>query len=77
MGDALAVAQVVAGSGAAEVGIVRGDLVREVDGRPVSDLGLSGAVDAIRGAEGTFVVLRVERGERTFEARVPRRLVRG
>ncbi|BDG04536.1 carboxypeptidase regulatory-like domain-containing protein [Anaeromyxobacter oryzae] len=77
LGDALAVTSVVAGGGAAEVGLTRGDLVREVDGRPVSELGLGGAIEAIRGPEGTFVVLKVERGSTTFEARVPRRLVRG
>lgn len=77
LGDALAVTSVVPGGGAAEVGLTRGDLVREVDGRPVSELGLGGAVEAIRGPEGTFVILTVARGESTFEARVPRRLVRG
>jgi hypothetical protein len=77
LGDALAVTSVVVGSGAAEVGLTRGDLVREVDGRPVTELGLGGAIEAIRGAEGTFVVLRVERDGSTLELRVPRRLVRG
>jgi hypothetical protein len=77
LGDGLAVRQVVAGGGAAEAGLTRGDVILEVDGRPVSDLGMTGAIDAIRGPEGTTVVLQLRRGERTFEARVPRRLVRG
>jgi hypothetical protein len=77
LGDGLAVSQVVAGGGAAEAGLTRGDVILEVDGRPVSDLGMTGAIDAIRGPEGTTVVLQLRRGERTFEARVPRRLVRG
>jgi hypothetical protein len=34
-------------------------------------------VDSIRGAEGTFVLLGIRRGDSTFEVRVPRRLVRG
>ena len=76
-GDGLAVAQVIPGGGAAEAGLRRGDVVLQVDGRPVTELGMGGAVDAIRGPEGTVVTLRVRRGDQTFEAQVPRRLVRG
>lgn len=76
-GLGLTVSQVVAGGGAAEAGLARGDLILEVDGRPVPELGMTGAIDAIRGPEGTTVVLQLRRGDRTFEARVPRRLVRG
>ncbi|ACL64253.1 PDZ/DHR/GLGF domain protein [Anaeromyxobacter dehalogenans 2CP-1] len=76
-GDGLAVAQVIAGGGAAEVGLGRGDLVVEVDGRQVAELGMAGAIDAIRGPEGTSVLLKVRRGTSTFDVRVPRRLVRG
>ncbi len=76
-GDGLALVQVVPGGGAAEAGLRRGDVIVQVDGQPVTDLGMGGAVDAIRGPEGTQVILRVRRGEQTFEARVPRRNVRG
>jgi C-terminal processing protease CtpA/Prc len=48
-----------------------------LDGRPISEMRLAGAVDAIRGPEGTFVLLTLRRGDRTWEARAPRRLVRG
>jgi C-terminal processing protease CtpA/Prc len=41
------------------------------------ELGFQGAVDAIRGPEGTSVLLTVRRGETTFDVRAPRRLVRG
>ncbi len=76
-GEGLQIAQVVPGGGAAEAGLVRGDLVMRVEGRPVTELGFSGAVDAIRGPEGTGVVLTVRRGDATFDVRVPRRIVRG
>jgi len=76
-GDGLAVAQVVAGGGAAEAGLQRGDLVVRVDGRAVIELGMTGAIDAIRGPEGSAVLLTVRRGEASFDVRVPRRLVRG
>jgi Carboxypeptidase regulatory-like domain/PDZ domain len=76
-GEGLQIAQVVPGGGAAEVGLVRGDVVMRVEGQPVTELGFSGAVDAIRGPEGTLVVLTVRRGDETFDVRVPRRIVRG
>ncbi|WP_242346229.1 carboxypeptidase regulatory-like domain-containing protein [Anaeromyxobacter terrae] len=75
--EGLQVAQVVPGGGAAEVGVVPGDLVLRVDGQAVTELGFTGSVDAIRGPEGTAVILTVRRGDATFDVRVPRRIVRG
>ncbi len=75
--DALAVTGVVPGGGAAEAGLAPGDLILEVDGRAVLELGMMGAVDAIRGPEGSFVALTVRRGETRLELRVARRIVRG
>jgi C-terminal processing protease CtpA/Prc len=57
--------------------MARGDLILAVDGRAVAELGLGPAIEAIRGPEGTRVLLRLQRGERTVELVVPRRLVRG
>jgi len=76
-GDALVVTALAPGGGAAEAGLAPGDAILKVDGRPVSELGFGGAVSAIRGAEGTTVLLSIRRGEATFDVRVPRRLVSG
>jgi hypothetical protein len=76
-GEALAVVQVVPTGGAAEAGLVRGDLVLRIEGTAVTELGFARAVDAIRGPEGTMVLLSVRRGDTMFDVRVPRRLVRG
>lgn len=76
-GEALVVTGISARGGAEEAGLVRGDLILRVDGTPVSELGFGGAVDAIRGPEGSSVLLGVRRGDSTFDVRVPRRLVRG
>jgi hypothetical protein len=76
-GDELVVTAVVPSGGAAEAGLARGDLLVRVDGIAVVALGFQGAVDAIRGPEGTTVVLTVRRGETTFDVRAARRLVRG
>ena len=75
--DGLVVTQVVSGGGAAEAGLAPGDLIVEVNGRPVAEIGFGGSVDTIRGPEGTTVLLQVRRGDATLELRVPRRLVRG
>ena len=75
--DGLVVTQVVPGSGAAEVGMAPGDLLVEVNGQPVTELGFGGAVDLIRGPEGTFVQLTIVRNGATVELSVPRRVVRG
>jgi hypothetical protein len=76
--DALRVGTVVPGGGAAEAGIQPGDDILSVEGRPVSELGLAGAVDLIRGPEDTRVRLVVRRGDgQASEVWVWRRLVRG
>jgi hypothetical protein len=77
MGEGLTVVQVLPGGGAAEAGVERGDLVLRVDGAPVPELGFGGAIDAIRGPEGTRVSLGLRRGDRTFEVSAVRSLVRG
>jgi hypothetical protein len=75
---ALRITFVAPGGGAAEAGLVAGDEILQVEGRPVADLGLSGAVDLIRGPEDTRVRLVVRRGEAPpGEVLVWRRLVRG
>lgn len=76
-GDVIVVTSVSPGGGAEEVGLTRGDLILRVDGTPVGELGYGGVIDAIRGPEGTSVVLAIQRGKSSFDVRVPRRIVRG
>jgi hypothetical protein len=76
-GDTLAITGVSPRGGAAEAGLARGDAILRIDGHPVEELGLNGAVDAIRGPEGTSVALTIRRGDDTFEVRVARRIIRG
>jgi RNA polymerase sigma factor (sigma-70 family) len=58
---AIVLGNVVAGGGAALAGLVTGDAILAVDGYPVAELGMGGAVGRMRGAEGSVVVLRVRR----------------
>lgn len=62
-GDALVVGEVLAGGGAAAAGLAPGDRVEAVDERPVDELGFRGAIEAIRGPEGSTVRLLVSRGD--------------
>jgi uncharacterized GH25 family protein len=76
-GEGLVVAGLAPGGSGAEAGLRRGDLILSVDGRAVVELGFSEAINAIRGPEGTSVLLGVKRGEERLELRAVRRLVRG
>jgi RNA polymerase sigma factor (sigma-70 family) len=60
-GDALMVVKVMAGGGAAAIGLREGDAILRVDGVPVTTLGMSDAIQRIRGPEGSRVALTVRR----------------
>jgi hypothetical protein len=75
-GDVLEIGQVVQGGGALAAGIVAGDAVLAVDGKLVKDLGFEGTVSAIRGPEGSTVVLTIQRPTGTIDVTVTRVLVR-
>jgi Carboxypeptidase regulatory-like domain/PDZ domain len=72
-GDALRVDMVIAGGGAAAAGIVVGDHVTAVDGAPVTELGVDGAVARIRGAPNTTVAITLARGDTLVTLTVERR----
>jgi membrane-associated protease RseP (regulator of RpoE activity) len=78
-GEALQVTGLVEGGGAARAGIVEGDLLIAIDGVPVAELlDFGEAVEALRGREGSEVLLRVEREEgEPFEVIVVRSRLRG
>lgn len=59
-GDVLVVQQVIQGGGAAEAGLAPGARITAIDGTAVAELGFDGAIQAIRGREGTTVQLTLE-----------------
>ncbi|AKJ07253.1 Hypothetical protein AA314_08879 [Archangium gephyra] len=59
--DALVVGQVFPGGGAAEAGLVTGDGIVRIDGRPVVELGFPEAIQSIRGVENSKLVLGVRK----------------
>jgi hypothetical protein len=63
--DALVVGQVFPRGGAAEAGIVTGDAIVRINGRPVVEIGFVDAIQSIRGAEGSQLVLGVRRASAT------------
>jgi len=58
-GDSLVVVDVIAGGGAASVGIVPGDSITAIDTAPVATLSFTEAVQRLRGPEGTTVMVAV------------------
>ena len=71
----LVVDKVLDSGGASEAGLVSGDEVLAIDGVTTSELGFDQAVQHIRGAEGSTVLLRVRKGGVVTDLRVPRRRV--
>jgi hypothetical protein len=59
--DALQINEIVPGGGAQAAGLVAGDLILAIDGRPVVELGFQDAIQAIRGPVGTTIRLAVRR----------------
>lgn len=72
----LIVRRIFSGGGAEEAGLARGDEIVRVDGVPVAGLRMDGALERIRGREGTSVVLRIQRGEESFDVQIVRRRLR-
>jgi hypothetical protein len=77
--DSLIVAGLMAGGGAAQAGLGEGDEILSVDGQPVSELGFRGAIQNIRGPEGSCVPLVVRRAsdQQVSEISVCRRRIQG
>jgi carboxyl-terminal processing protease len=60
-GDNLEIVSVLPGTPAVEAGLHRGDIIRSIDGAPVTDMTSDDAVARIKGPEGSEVTLGVER----------------
>lgn len=76
--DGLLILSVTQGGPAQEAGLTAGEIIRAVDGTPVTEETREDCVTAIKGAEGTTVRLEVEGADglcRTVE--IERRIVRG
>jgi hypothetical protein len=74
--DMLQIQQLIPSAGAADAGLVPGDQIVAIDGARVSDLGFDRAIGAIRGREGTTVILRIRRSGSESDVVVMRKLVR-
>jgi carboxyl-terminal processing protease len=57
---------------AVEAGLEPGDIIRTVDGKPVSTMSADEAVNRIKGPEGTDVTLGIERGAAQLEFTITR-----
>ncbi len=59
--DVLVISELMPGAGAAQAGLVVGDEILSIDGQTVLELGFNGAVQHIRGPEGTCVPMTIRR----------------
>ncbi|HTO99116.1 MAG TPA: carboxypeptidase regulatory-like domain-containing protein [Myxococcales bacterium] len=76
-GDALEILNVLPNAGAWDAGLGAGDRILAIDGTPVAELGYERGIGAIRGPEGTTVLLRILRAGRESNVVVTRKLIRG
>lgn len=74
-GDSILVLHVHTYSPAKEVGILAGDRIVAVDGKPVAELGYDAALAAIAGEEGSTVTVKVMRAFREYTFTMTRRQV--
>jgi hypothetical protein len=75
-GETLRVDMVAPDGGAAAAGIVAGDALVAVDGVPVTQLGIDGAVSRIRGVAGTKLSVGVKRGDQVSTLVVERKPIK-
>lgn len=71
----LEVASVLPSTPALEAGLQKGDLIREIDGRPVEEMTSDEAVVRIKGPEGTVVDLNIERQGRALSFSIERETI--
>ena len=72
------IVQPIAGSPAERFGLQPGDDIHEIDGIDISQMSLADGVRVMRGAAGTTMHLRIQRGKdaRTMEFSIPRERIR-
>ena len=73
--DRLEIVNVIRGGSADRGGIKTGDSILAVDRQSVSQVGAERAADMLRGELGSFVDLRIRRGETTMNSKLQRRRV--
>lgn len=70
------VISVTAGSGAEEAGMTAGDIVMEIDGQSIPKLGKEKATQLIKGEEGTFAELKINRAGKEMTLKIQRKKIK-
>jgi carboxyl-terminal processing protease len=65
----------IPGTPAARAGLLAGDRIRQIDGRPTREMALQRAVSLIRGPRGTVVRLVVARGAQVLDVAITRDVI--
>jgi hypothetical protein len=74
-GDQMILGRISVNGGAAAAGLQEGDIILRVDGADVRELGFAGAIQKLRGPEGSVVVVGIRRGDNEMDVVVTRRRV--
>ena len=74
-GDEILVINPLEDAAAARAGIEAGDVIESIDGQPAAELGLRGAIENIRGEEGTVVTLVIRRDGNRLTKQITREQV--
>jgi len=75
-GAGLDIVKVEPGGSAQAQGLLPGDILSEVDGQKVAQLGIEGARNLIRGEAGTQVSVTVRRDDQTLQFTLTRKMIR-
>jgi carboxyl-terminal processing protease len=70
--DGLVITDTFEGAPARKAGLRPGDVITNVNGRPIAGQGINSATDKIKGPPGTYVNLTVKRGKEILKFRVKR-----
>lgn len=71
--EGLVMNRITPGGGAADAGLVAGDLILSIDGQSAAELGFAASIQMIRGAEDSVVTLTVQRKDGSVQTIAVRR----
>ncbi len=71
--EGMVITEIVPGGGAADAGLVAGDIILSIDGQSVAALGFVDAIQLIRGPEDTVVTLVIQRKDGSVQTIAVRR----
>ena len=76
-GDVLEIQSVHPSTPSLYAGLIAGDKIVKIDGKDTALMSLEDTINLIRGEEGSFVSLKIQRGDKTFTKKIKRETIKG